>query len=129
MSSDLITVNKIPKIPNELWVRLRINMKENGRKCIGWCYIPGDYDYLYERKPKSFKPLRPAVDLHIANRNWLPIYTHYGEHAPIVEVNAHYIKSYVITNRVFMVPVEVWEAEDKAQYERYQVMRGEKNGD
>ena len=61
--------------------------------------------------------------------NWLPIYTHYGEHTPIVEVNAHHIKSYVITNRVFMVPVEVWEAEDKARYERNLAMRGEKNGD
>lgn len=114
---------------HELWVRLRIAMKENGSKCTGWCYIHGNHDHLYERKPKSFKSLRPAVDEHIANRNWLPIYTHYGEHAPIVEVNAHHIKSYVITNRVFMIPSEVWEAEDKARYEQYQAMRGDKNGD
>lgn len=113
---------------HELWVRLRIAMKENGSKCTGWCCIPGNHDYLYERKPKLFKNFRPVVDLHIANRNWLPIYTHYGEHAPIVEVNAHHIKSYVITNRVFMVPSEVWEVEDKARYERYQAMRGAKNG-
>lgn len=113
---------------NELWVRLRIAMKENGSKCTGWVYIPGDHDYLYERRPKSFKSLRPAVDLHIANRNWLPIYTHYGEHAPIVEVNAHHIKSYTITNRVFMIPVQIWEAEEKAQYERNLAMRGAKNG-
>ena len=113
---------------HELWVRLRIAMKENGSKCTGWCCIPGNHDYLYERKPKSFKNFRPVVDLHIANRNWLPIYTHYCEHAPIVEVNAHHIKSYVITNRVFMVPSEVWEVEDKARYERYQAMRGAKNG-
>lgn len=126
MSLDLITVNKIP---NELWVRLRIAMKENDSKCTGWVYIPGDHDNLYERRPKSFKNLRPAVDEHIENRNCLPIYTHYGEHAPIVEVNAHHIKSYVITNRVFMIPVEVWEAEEKVQYERNLVMRGEKNGD
>lgn len=125
MSLDLITVNKIP---NELWVRLRIAMNENGSKCTGWVYIPGDHDHLYERRPKSFKNLRAVIDSHIADRNWLPIYTHYGEHAPIVEVNAHHIKSYVITNRVFMIPVEVWEAEDKAQYERNLVMRGEKNG-
>lgn len=125
MSLDLITVNKIP---NELWVRLRIAMKENGSKCTGWVYIHGDHDNLYERRPKSFKNIRPAVDEHIANRNWLPIYTHYGEHVPIVEVNAHHIKSYVITNRVFMVPVEVWEPEEKAQYERNLAMRGEKNG-
>lgn len=126
MSLDLITVNKSS---NELWVRLRIAMKENGSKCTGWVYIPGDHDHLYERRPKSFKSLRPVVDEHIANRNWLPIYTHYGEHAPIVEVNAHHIKSYSITNRVFMIPVEIWEAEEKAQYERNLAMRGEKNGD
>ena len=84
---------------------------------------------MYERKPKSFKNIRPVVDLHIANRNWLPIYTHYGEHAPIVEVNAHHIKSYSITNRVFMIPVEVWQAEEKAQYKRNLAMRGDKNGD
>lgn len=126
MSLDLITVNKIP---NELWVRLRITMKENGSKCTGWVYIPGDHDHLYERKPKSFKNLRPAVDEYIANRNWLPIYKQYNEHASIVEVNAHHIKRYVITNRVFMIPVEVWEAEEKAQYERNLAMRGEKNGD
>ena len=125
MSLDLITVNKTS---NELWVRLRIAMKENGSKCTGWVYIPGDHDYLYERRPKSFKSLRPAVDLHIANRNWLPIYTHYGEHAPIVEVNAHHIKSYTITNRVFMIPVQIWEAAEKAQYERNLAMRGAKNG-
>lgn len=126
MSLDLITVNKIP---NELWIRLRITMKENGSKCTGWVYIPGDHDHLYDRKPKSFKNLRPAVDEYIANRNWLPIYKQYNEHASIVEVNAHHIKSYVITNRVFMIPVEVWEAEDKAQYERNLAMRGVKNGD
>lgn len=126
MSLDLITVNKSS---NELWVRLRIAMKENGSKCTGWVYIPGDHDHLYERRPKSFKSLRPVVDEHIANRNWLPIYTHYGEHAPIVEVNAHQIKSYTITNRVFMIPVQIWEAEEKAQYERNLAMRGEKNGD
>lgn len=126
MSLDLITMNKIP---NELWVRLRITMKENGNKCTGWVYIPGDHDHLYERRPKSFKNLRPVIDEHIANRNWLPIYTHYGEHAPIGEVNAHHIKSYSITNRVFMIPVEIWEAEDKARYEHYQATRGNKNGD
>lgn len=125
MSLDLITVNKIPK---ELWVRLRIVMKENGSKCTGWVYIPGDHDHLYERRPKTFKNLRPVIDEHIANRNWLSIYTHYGEHAPIVEVNAHQIKSYTITNRVFMIPVEIWEAEEKAQYERNRAMRGVKNG-
>lgn len=126
MSLDLITVNKIP---NELWVRLRITMKENGSKCTGWVYIPGDHDHLYERKPKSFKNLRPVVDEYIANRNWLPIYKYCGEHVPIVEANAHHIKRYVITGRVFMIPVEVWEAEDKAQYERNLAMRGVKNGD
>lgn len=125
MVLDLITVNKIP---NELWVRLRIVMKENGSKCTGWVYIPGDHDHLYERKPKSFKNLRPVVDEYIANRNWLPIYKQYNEHASIVEVNAHHIKSYTITNRVFMIPVEVWEAKDKAQYERNLAMRGVKNG-
>lgn len=126
MSLDLITVNKSP---NELWVRLRITMKENGSKCTGWVYIPGDHDHLYERRPKSFKNLRPVVDEHIANRNWLPIYKCCGEHVPIVEANAHHIKRYAITGRVFMIPVEVWEAEQKAQYEHNLAMRGGKNGD
>lgn len=116
---------------HELWVRLRVTMND-GSKCAGWCFIPGDNDWLHESpyldEVKPFKSFKPVVDLHIANRNWLPIYTYYGERDPIVEVNAHQIKTFTITDRIFGVPVEVWEAHDRARYERYQTMRGDKNG-
>ena len=114
---------------HELWVRLRVTMND-GTKCAGWCFIPGDNDWLCNlEEVKPFKSFKPVVDLHIANRNWLPIYTYYGERDPIVEVNAHQIKTFTITDRIFGVPVEVWEAHDRARYQRYQAMRGDKNGD
>lgn len=114
---------------HELWVRLRVTMKD-GTKHTGWCYIPGDNDWLHDLDGvKPFKSFKPVVNMYISKRNWLPLYDRYFEHLPIVEVNAHQIKTFTITDRIFGVPVEVWEAEDKARYQRYQAMRGEKNGD
>lgn len=129
MSLDLTTVNKISKIPNELWVRLRITMKD-GAKHTGWCYIPGDYDWAYERGEKRpFKCIRPVVNHHIAHNELIQLYERYFEEVPIGELNTNQIKTFTITDRIFGVPVEIWEAEDKARYERYQAMRGDKNGD
>lgn len=129
MSLDLTTVNKISKIPNELWVRLRITMKD-GAKHTGWCYIPGDYDWAYERGEKRpFKCIRPVVNHHIAHNELIQLYERYFEEVPIGELNTNQIKTFTITDRIFGVPVEVWEAEDKSRYERYQAMRGDKNGD
>lgn len=129
MSLDLTTVNKISKIPNELWVRLRITMKD-GAKHTGWCYIPGDYDWAYERGEKRpFKCIRPVVNHHIAHNELIQLYERYFEEVPIGELNTNQIKTFTITDRIFGVPVEVWEDEDKARYERYQAMRGDKNGD
>lgn len=117
---------------HELWVRLRVTMND-GSKCTGWCFIPGDNDWLHESpyldEVKPFKSFKPVVNMHISKRNWLPLYDRYFETLPIVEVNAHQIKTFTITDRIFGVPVEVWEAHDRARYERYQAMRGDKNGD
>lgn len=114
---------------HELWVRLRIAMND-GSKCAGWCFIPGDNDWLHDLdEVKPFKSFKPVVNMHISKRNWLPLYDRYFEHLPIVEVNAHQIKTFTITDRVFGVPTEVWEAHDRARYEQYQAMRGVKNGD
>lgn len=113
----------------ELWVRLRVTMND-GSKCAGWCFIPGDNDWLHDLdEVKPFKSFKPVVNMHISKRNWLPLYERYFEHLPIVEVNAHQIKTFTITDRIFGIPVEVWKAERKAQYERNLAMRGEKNGD
>lgn len=126
MSLDLTTVNKIP---NELWVRLRITMKD-GSKHTGWVYIPGDNDWAYEHgEKKPFKCIRPVVNHHIAHNELMQLYERYFEEVPIGKLNTNQIKTFTITDRVFGVPVEVWEAEDKARYERYQAMRGDKNGD
>ena len=129
MSLDQITVNKTP---NELWVRLRITMKD-GTKHTGWCYIPGDNDWVYwlyepDRK-KALKRYRILVNYHIDNNELIRLCERYFEEVPIVELNTSQIKTFTITDRVFGIPVEVWEAEDKARYERYQAMRGDKNGD
>lgn len=113
---------------HELWVRLRVTMKD-GSKCAGWCFIPGDNDWLHDLdEVKPFKSFKPVVNMHISKRNWLPLYDRYFEHLPIVEVNAHQIKTFTITDRVFGVPTEVWEAHNRARYERYQAMRGDKSG-
>lgn len=113
---------------HELWVRLRVTMKD-GSKFAGWCFIPGDNDWLHDLdEVKPFKSFKPVVNMHISKRNWLPLYDRYFEHLPIVEVNAHQIKTFTITDRIFGVPTEVWEAHDRARYERYQAMRGDKNG-
>lgn len=113
---------------HELWVRLRVTMKD-GSKHTGWCYIHGDHDWAYERgEKKPFKCVRPLVNYHITHNEVIRLYDRYFEHLPIVEVNAHQIKTFTITDRVFGVPTEVWEAHDRARYERYQAMRGVKNG-
>ena len=113
----------------ELCVRLRVTMSD-GSKCSGWCFIPGDNDWLHDLdEVKPFKSFKPVVHMHISKRNWLQLYGRYFEHLPIVEVNAHKIKSFTITDRIFGIPVEVWEAERKAQYERNLAMRGVNNGD
>lgn len=113
---------------HELWVRLRVNMKD-GSKHIGWCYVPGDNDWAYERgEKKTFKCIRPLVNHHIAHNESIQLYGRYFEAVPIAELNASYIRTFTITDRVFGIPTEVWKAHDKAMYERYQAMRGEKNG-
>lgn len=113
---------------HELWVRLRVNMKD-GSKHIGWCYVPGDNDWAYERgEKKQFKYIRPLVNNHIAHNESIQLYGRYFEAVPIAELNASYIRTFTITDRVFGIPTEVWKAHDKAMYERYQAMRGEKNG-
>lgn len=113
----------------ELWVRLRVTMND-GSKCAGWCFIPGNNDWLHDLdEVKPFKSFKPVVNMHISKRNWVPLYERYFEHLPIVEVNAPQIKTFTITDRIFGIPVEVWEAERKAQYERNLAMRGVNNGD
>lgn len=126
MSLDLTTANNIP---HELWVRLRITMKD-GTKHTGWCYIPGDNDWAYEPgEKKPFKCIQLLVNYHIAHNELIQLHERYFEELPIAELYAYQIRTFTITDRIFGVPVEVWEAEDKARYEQYQAMRGEKNGD
>lgn len=114
---------------HELWVRLRVTMKD-GSKHTGWCYIPGDHDWAYERgEKKPFKYVRPLVNYHIAHNESIQLYERYFEEVTIAELNSCQIRTFTITDRVFGVPTEVWEAHDKARYERYQAMSGDKNGD
>ena len=114
---------------HELWVRLRIAMKD-GSKYTGWCYIPGDNDWAYERgEKKPFKCIRPLVNHHIAHNELIQLHERYFEEVPIAELNSCQIRTFTITDRIFGVPTEVWEAKDKARYEQYQAMRGGKNGD
>nr|DAK30594.1 MAG TPA: Lacto-N-biose phosphorylase [Caudoviricetes sp.] len=114
---------------HELWVRLRVTMKD-GNKYTGWCYIPGDNDWAYERgEKKPFKCIRSVVNYHIAHNESIQLYERYFEEVPIAELNACQIRTFTITDRVFGVPNEVWEAKNKVRYEQYQAMRGDKNGD
>lgn len=114
---------------HELWVRLRVTMKD-GSKHTGWCYIPGDHDWAYDRgEKKPFKCVGPLVNHHIAHNELIQLYGRYFEEVPIAELNASYIRTFTITDRIFGVPTEVWEAHNRARYERYQAMRGDKNGD
>lgn len=114
---------------HELWVRLRVTMKD-GSKHTGWCYVPGDHDWAYDRgEKKPFKCIRSLVNHHIAHYELIQLYGRYFEEVPIAELNASYIRTFTITDRIFGVPTEVWEAHDRARYERYQAMRGDKNGD
>ena len=114
---------------HELWVRLRVTMKD-GSKHTGWCYVPGDHDWAYDRgEKKPFKCIRPLVNHHIAHNELIQLYGRYFEEVPIAELNASYIRTFTITDCIFGVPTEIWEAHNKARYERYQAMRGDKNGD
>lgn len=114
---------------HELWVRLRVTMND-GNKCTGWCYIPGDNDWAYERgEKKPFTCIRLLVNYHIAHNELIKLHERYFEDVPIAELNPSQIRTFTITDRIFGVPVEVWEAHDRARYERYQAMRGDKNGD
>lgn len=114
---------------HELWVRLRVTMKD-GSKHTGWCYVPGDHDWAYERgEKKPFKCIRSLVNYHIAHNESIQLYERCFEEVPIAEMNASYIRTFTITDRIFGVPTEVWEAHNRARYERYQAMRGDKNGD
>lgn len=113
---------------HELWVRLRVTMKD-GSKHTGWCYIPGDNDWAYERgEKKPSKCIRSLVNYHIAHNELIQLYERYFEEVPIAEMNASQIRTFTITDRIFGVPFEISEAKDKARYERYQAMRGYKNG-
>ena len=126
MPLDLTTANNIP---HELWVRLRVTMKD-GSKHTGWYYIPGDNDWAYEPgEKKPFKCIRPLVNCYISHNKLIQLHERYFEDVPIIELYAYQIRTFTITDRIFGVPVEVWEAEDKARYEHYQAMRGDKNGD
>jgi hypothetical protein len=103
---------------------------KDGSKYTGWCYIPGDNDWAYERgEKKPFKCIRSLVNYHIAHNELIQLYERYFEEVPIAELNSCQIRTFTITDRIFGVPTEVWEVHDKARYERYQAMRGEKNGD
>lgn len=114
---------------HELWVRLRVTMKD-GSKHTGWCYVPGDNDWAYERgEKKPFKCIRPLVNYHIAHNESIQLYEIYFEDVPIAELNSCQIRTFTITDRIFGIPTEVGEAHDKARYEHYQAMRGDKNGD
>ena len=102
---------------------------KDGSKHTGWGYVPGDNDWADERgEKKPFKSIRPLVNHHIAHNELIQLYERYFEEVPIAELNACYIRTFTITDRIFGVPVEVWEAHDRARYERYQAMRGDKNG-
>ena len=114
---------------HELWVRLRVTMKD-GSKHTGWLYVHGDHDWAYERgEKKPFKCIMPLVNHHIAHNESIQLYERYFEEVPIAELNACQIRTFTITDRIFGVPTEVWEAHNRARYERYQAMRGDKNGD
>lgn len=114
---------------HELWVRLRVTMKD-GSKHTGWCYIPGNNDWAYDRgENKPFKCIRSLVNHHIAHNESIQLYERYFQEVPIADLNSCQIRTFTITDRIFGVPTEVREVHDKARYERYQAMRGAKNGD
>lgn len=114
---------------HELRVRLRIAMKD-GSKYAGWCYIPGDNDWAYERgEKKPFKCIRPLVNYHIAHNEVIRLYDRYFEELPIVKVTANQIRTFNITHRIFGIPVDEDETNGEAWYKSELAMRGEKNGD
>lgn len=113
---------------HELWVRLRVNMKD-GSKHIGWCYVPGDNDWAYERgEKKPFKCIRPLVNHHIAHNESIQLYERYFEDVPIAELNAYQIRTFTITHRIFGIPVDEDETYGEAWYKSELAMRGAKNG-
>lgn len=114
---------------HELWVRLRIAMKD-GSKHTGWCYIPGDNDWAYERgEKKPFKCIRQLVNYHIAHNEVIRLYDRYFEELPIVKVTANQIRTFNITHRIFGIPVGEDETYGEAWYKSELAMRGAKNGD
>lgn len=114
---------------HELWVRLRVTMKD-GSKHTGWCYIPGDNDWAYERgEKKPFKCIRPLVNHHIAHNESIQLYERYFEDVPIAELNPSQIRTFTITHRIFGIPVDEDETYGEAWYKSELAMRGDKNGD
>lgn len=113
---------------HELWVRLRVTMKD-GSKHTGWCYIPGDNDWAYERgEKKPFKCISPLVNYHITHNEVIRLYYRYFEDLPIVKVTANQIRTFTITHRIFGIPVDEDETYEEAWYKSELAMRGAKNG-
>lgn len=113
---------------HELWVRLHVNMKD-GSKHIGWCYVPGDNDWAYERdEKKPFKCISPLVNYHITHNEVIRLYDRYFEDLPIVKVTANQIRTFTITHRIFGIPVDEDETYGEAWYKSELAMRGAKNG-
>ena len=113
---------------HELWVRLRVTMKD-GNKHTGWCYIPGDNDWAYERgEKKPFKCISPLVNYHITHNEVIRLYDRYFEDLPIVKVTANQIRTFIITHRIFGIPVDEDETYGEAWYKSELAMRGAKNG-
>lgn len=113
---------------HELWVRLRVTMKD-GSKHTGWCYIPGDHDWAYDRgEKKPFKCIRTLVNYHITHNEVIRLYDRYFEDLPIVKVTANQIRTFTITHRIFGIPVDEDETYGEAWYKSELAMRGAKNG-
>lgn len=113
---------------HELWVRLRVAMKD-GSKYTGWCYIPGNNDWAYERGGKKpFKCISPLVNYHITHNEVIRLYDRYFEDLPIVKVTANQIRTFTITHRIFGIPVDEDETYGEAWYKSELAMRGAKNG-
>lgn len=113
---------------HELWIRLRVTMKD-GSKHTGWCYIPGDNDWAYERgEKKPFKCVSPLVNYHITHNEVIRLYDRYFEDLPIVKVTANQIRTFTITHRIFGIPVDENETYGEALYKSELAMRGAKNG-
>ena len=77
----------------DLWVRLNITMVDDS-KVSGWTQIYGKHELAMYYKP--FKELKPIVNDHIENMNWLTICNRWGETNQSIEVNTSKINKYVI---------------------------------